>query len=308
MSKYIVYADILLALNFFCDFVLLWTSGRILRRKTSLPRITAAAALGALYGLTAISPALNWMTHPFCLFVISLLLLRAAYEWDCPLSFLKLTGSFYLCSFTLAGAALAGERLLENNGIILAPTETFKAGSLLFAIFLGAILGRRGFRMLRRNWQKEDFRMRIQISANGKRCILPALIDTGNDLAEPLSGLPVIVASYAALKPLFPAEVSHAIERYAEVDPALIIKSMENATTRNWRNRLRLIPFSSVGKSNGLLPGFRPDELVIMGREKRHTDQVIIGITMQELGNGYQAVINPEVLAGGEKHREVSCA
>ena len=43
MSGYIIYGDILLALNFFCDFFLLWAAGRVLRRKILLLRITAAA-------------------------------------------------------------------------------------------------------------------------------------------------------------------------------------------------------------------------------------------------------------------------
>ena len=49
MNHYIVYADILLALNFFCDFFLLWTAGKILRRQISLLRILAASIVGAFY-------------------------------------------------------------------------------------------------------------------------------------------------------------------------------------------------------------------------------------------------------------------
>ena len=308
MGQYIVYADILLALNFFCDFFLLWTAGRIAGRKISLLRCFLAAAAGAAYGLTAVYPALNWLTNPFCVLTVSLLLLRIAYQWKDPLSFIKLAGIFYLAAFTLAGAALAGERLLEHNGIILAPIQTFKAGSLLFALFIGLILGKRSINLLRRSLHKDDFRFHITISVGGKSCRLQALLDTGNDLLEPISGLPVAVANYQAIRSLFPEYLKRAIEDEHSDDPGAIIHSMAEQGRSGWLKKLRLIPYASIGQSNGLMLGFRPDELIIEGKFRQKTAQVMICITKEDLGNGNQAIVNPEIISGGEKCKEVSCA
>ena len=307
MYQYIIYADVLLALNFFCDFFLLWAAGRILRRSVSLPRICLGALCGALYGLTALYPALNWLTHPFCLFVISLLLLRIAYRWDGPAGFLKLTGVFYLTAFTMAGAALAGERLLEQSGVQLNPMQTLRTGSLLFAVFLAVLLGKRGVSFLRRTIRKDDFRLHLKITAGLRSCEISALLDTGNDLREPLSGLPVVVAEYKALLRIFPTRVAELLNKGADKDPALLLRELAREQN-GWGKRFRLVPFSSVGKNDGLLLGFRPDELIISGAGRSRTDQAIVCITFAELGNGYQAVVNPEVLDCGEKYKEASCA
>jgi stage II sporulation protein GA (sporulation sigma-E factor processing peptidase) len=306
VNQYIVYADILLALNFFCDFFLLWTSGRILRRRINLLRISLAAIAGALYGLVVIFPACAWMAHPFCLFVISLILLRIAYAWDEPRSFLRLAGVFYLTAFAMAGAALAGERLLEQNGIILAPMQTLKAGSLFFAIFIAIILGQRGWATLRRNWHKDDFRLNIEIKVAGHSCRMSALLDTGNDLREPISGLPVLVADYQALRPLLPEYLRSAIENSANHDPTLILRELFEKGKTAWLKKLRLVPFTSIGEQNGLLLGFRPDMLIFEGAGKKQTNQAIICIYPKNLGNGYQAIVNPEIINGGEKFKEAS--
>lgn len=308
MNHYIVYADILLALNFFCDFFLLWTAGKILRRQISLLRILAASVIGAFYGLTAVIPALTWMAHPFCMFVISLLLLRIAYRWDEPKSFLRLAGVFYLTAFAMAGAALAGSRLLEQNGIVFAPMQTLQAGSLLFALFIAVILGRRGWSALKKNWHKEDFQLRIKILVNGRSCQMPALLDTGNDLCEPLSGLPVLVADYQALRIIMPEYLRQAFEKFGHDSPETVLHEISSHNTDGWLKRMRLIPFASIGKQNGLLLGFKPDMLILEGQSKRQTNQVMICISAEPLGNGYQAVLNPEILNGGEKYKEASCA
>ena len=308
MNHYIVYADILLALNFFCDFFLLWTAGKILRRQISLLRILAASIVGAFYGLTVVIPALTWMAHPFCMFVVSLLLLRLAYRWDEPKSFLRLAGVFYLTAFAMAGAALAGSRLLEQNGIVFAPMQTLKAGSLLFALFIAIILGRRGWSAIKKNWHKEDFQLKIKIMVNGHSCQMPALLDTGNDLREPLSGLPVLVADYQALRTIMPEYLRQAFEQHGHDSPEMVLHEISTHNTDGWLKRMRLIPFASIGKQNGLLLGFKPDMLILEGASKRQTNQVMICISAESLGNGYQAVINPEILNGGEKYKEASCA
>lgn len=308
MGQYIVYADILLALNFFCDFFLMWTTGRILRRNIKIYRILLASIVGALYGVVVILPSCTWMAHPFFLFAISLILLRIAYAWDEPKSFLRLVGVFYLTAFSMAGAALAGQRLLEQQGIVLGPLQTLKVGSLFFAIFIAIILGRRGWTTLRRSWHKDDFRLNIEIRIAGHSCKLSALIDTGNDLREPLSGLPVIVADYKALRPLLPEYLRKAFENTDNHDPAFILHELSVKENGGWLKRLRLIPFASIGERNGLLLGFRPDLLIFEGGSKKQTNEVFVCIYPQNLGNGCQAVVNPEIINGGEKYKEASCA
>jgi len=306
MGGYIVYADVVLALNFFLDFFLLWAAGCFLRRETTLPRLLAASALGALYGAGLLLPSLAWLYRIPAVVAISLVLLLAAYSWKGYGAFFRLLAVFYLIAFAMAGAVLAGSRILAGQGIAIGMQETVRGASLLFGLVMAMILARRGVALIKRNWQKEDFRVSLEIWLAGRSCSLNALIDTGNDLREPLSALPVIVADYRAVKALFPERLRAAWQLYHD-DAALLVQTMaESGDAEGWGRRLRLVPFASIGKKHGLLPGFRPDRLFITQNGQRQTADAYICIAGRGFSAGidYQAVINPEVFAHGAEIKE----
>ena len=109
--------------------------------------------------------------------------------------------------------------------------QTLQAGSLLFALFIAVILGRRGWSALKKNWHKEDFQLRIKILVNGRSCQMPALLDTGNDLREPLSGLPVLVADYQALRIIMPEYLRQAFEKFGHDSPETVLHEISSHNT-----------------------------------------------------------------------------
>lgn len=76
----------------------------------------------------------------------------------------------------------------------------------------------------------------LTVRAGGRRVSLPAVVDTGNVLVEPVSNLPVIVVERRALQGLEAGR------------------------------RPRPVPFTSVGGS-GILPAFAADAVRVDGRE-----------------------------------------
>ena len=66
-----------------------------------------------------------------------------------------------------------------------------------------------------------------------------------------------------------------------------------------WYSRFRLIPFTSLGKENGMLIGFRPDYIEVdQENEKKGTSNVIVGIYNRSLSKGekYRALLSPELI------------
>jgi len=64
-------------------------------------------------------------------------------------------------------------------------------------------------------------------------------------------------------------------------------------------SRFRLIPFTSLGKENGMLIGFRPDYIEVgENAEKKGITDVIIGIYNRALSknNNYSALLSPELI------------
>ena len=306
MGGYIVYADVLLALNFFLDFFLLWASGCFLRRQTPLLRLLAASVLGALYGTGLLLPALAWLYRIPAVVAVSLLLLLVAYRWQGYGAFFRLLAVFYFIAFAMAGAVLAGSRILAGRGVTVGMQETVRGASLLFGLVMAMILARRGVALIKRNWQKEDFRVGLEIWLAGRSCNLNALIDTGNELREPLSALPVIVVDYRAIKSLFPEHLHAAWQLYHDDAARLVQALAESGDKDGWERRLRLVPFASIGKKHGLLPGFRPDRLVITQNGQRQTANAYICLVGRgfSAGTDYQAVTNPEIFAHGVDIKE----
>ena len=147
----------------------------------------------------------------------------------------------------------------------------------------------------------------VEVWVAGRSCRFPALIDTGNDLREPISGLPVMVADYQALCPLLPEALRRLYASYGD-DAIELLRGMEQISVGGgWQQRLRLIPFSSVGKKYGMLPGFRADRVVVTESGQKHLVQAVICIGGRGFcgGQDYRAVLNPELLAGAEQIREV---
>lgn len=303
---YIIYADVLLALNFFLDFFLLWAAGRFLRLTSPLWRQLLAAVLGAGYGVGIVLPELAvFYSLPVAL-LVSLLLLRVAYPYRGAWPFVRLTAVFYLIAFAMAGAALAGASLLSQRGISIGPQQSVRAGALLFGVVMAGILARRGAALVRRGWKKENFLLQVEVFAAGRSCLISALIDTGNDLVEPVSGKPVIVAQYKSLQGLLPQGLRLLWQRSAGEEPAQLMQAAAGLAG-GWEKRLRLIPFASIGKNHGMLLGFQPDKIIIYGEHKLETREAIVGLYATELGKGeYQAIINPSVLVYAEEERAVS--
>jgi stage II sporulation protein GA (sporulation sigma-E factor processing peptidase) len=60
-----------------------------------------------------------------------------------------------------------------------------------------------------------------------------------------------------------------------------------------------MIPFASIGSQNGMLFGFRPDEVEVISEDKTDTfKDVVVGIYNFSLSaeGKYQGLLNPEMI------------
>jgi hypothetical protein len=117
----------------------------------------------------------------------------------------------------------------------------------------------------------------LKISLSGKVCFIDALSDTGNLLTEPISKFPVIIAEERKLTNLFPNGIPD-------------INSPDS-----FNMNMRLIPYSSLGKKDGMLIGFIPDEVTIDGKKAVKT-VVAISPDILSVPGEYGALFNPNIL------------
>lgn len=134
----------------------------------------------------------------------------------------------------------------------------------------------------------------IKIVIDKKEVYIKAIIDTGNFLKEPITKLPVVVVQRDSLIDLIPKNILDNLER---------IISGENIDLGEYMSKVRVIPFSSLGKENGILLGIKVDKILIDREDKIIvTDDVIVAIyngTLNKTGK-YQALIGLELLEKGD--------
>ena len=122
-----------------------------------------------------------------------------------------------------------------------------------------------------------------------------ALIDTGNMLKEPITNTPVVVVEKILLYECIPKEILNNINQIIGGDLEKIPQQIQS----QYISKLKLIPFSSLGKQNGMLLGIKVQQIKIIKESEEITkENIIVGIYQQSLTkNGeYQALMGMEFI------------
>ena len=217
--------------------------------------------------------------------------------------FLKTLALFYATTFIFAGAAFAFMFFSKDwgiirNGILITPLTFIDAKwtELMLAVAVALIIFRVIWDAVQSKFVKEKLLVNISIAIGNKSIELPALVDTGNSLHDPLTKLPVVVVEFSAIKDLLPDDIKSIFEQNHENDLNSVTSTISSS---NWFTRFRLIPFTSLGRENGMMIGFRPDYIEIGADDgKKDIRDVIVGIYNRTLSANeqYRALMNPELI------------
>jgi len=300
MGQYVVYADVLWAINFFLDLVLLYGTAHFGRFPCRWRRLIPAAAIGGFYGVLMLAPQLSMFYNFFWKIAFSLIMIWLAFGLLSLKSFFRAVFIFYIIGFAMAGAVLGGSSLLANTPLSAINLSPFNMVALLFALGMALLMARFGIVWFRRQNLSEDMRISCEVILHGRNCRLRVLLDTGNELCDPMTGKAVMVAEYAALRSILPERFCRLYEKYGARD---VVQLMEKCGRVSPGCRLRLLPYNSIGKENGMLVAFVPDMVIFGAQKEMIMDDVLIGLYHRALTNksGCQAVVNPAVLNWPEK-------
>lgn len=288
-----VNVDVAFLVNWVTDLAWLWATASLAGLRVRLARLAAAAAGGAALAVWAYFPGGRWLTSlPGALFGTALLLALAFLP--CRLQ----QGLRAVAYFLLSGGAMAGAVLLagsrQSATLPLGSRPSSIPGTVVAAGLLLSLVGSRYL------WQAARDRSRLSRSIHGLRIAvagraleLPALLDTGNDLREPLTGAACAVVEAAAMAELLPPEVLRAATAGWEA-----LDSLPQA----WALCCRLVPYRAVGRQSGLLLAFAPDHLAIRvpGADRWRRCGGLIGLSPEPLhpDGTYRALLPSAMLDG----------
>ena len=292
-----IYLDIALIENILMNYIILFATGVIYKTRTRVRNLLLSSLIGGVYAILSFTTGMKIYASIFLKIILSIAMVYIAFRAEKIKTLFKLLMLFYLVSFAFGGTAFAllyfikPQDILIKNGVL---TGTYPIKIAFLGAMIGFIILQLATKGIKNKLSKKDMFCDIEIQLEDKKLDTKAMIDTGNLLKEPITGLPVVVIETEELKGILPEN---------------IIENTENIISGNLKGiedkyilRFRMIPFTSLGKQNGLLLGIKADKVII---KKEENSQIIknamIGMYNKSLTKSkqYHALIGLDMLEGG---------
>lgn len=293
-----IYIDVVLIENLIMNYIILLATGLILKIKIKHIRLIIGSLLGAIYTIIGYIGILEIYSSFILKIILSIMIVYIAYYPQTLKKMWKELLFFYLTSFVFGGVAFSliyivkPQEIIMKNGLFLGtyPLKTVILGAIVaFVIIITA------FKIIKSKISKKDLICEITVEIEGKKIITKALIDTGNMLKEPITNTPVVVIERTLLYDVIPKEILNHLEEIIGGDFKEIPEEIKN----KYVSKLKLIPYSSLGKQNGMLLGIKAKKLIIVKgeeKEKIEKENIILGIYDKSLTKKgeYRAIIGME--------------
>ena len=293
-----IYIDVVFIENLIMNYIILFATGIIIKTKIKHIRLILASALGAIYSIVAYISILEIYSSFILKIILSIIIVYISFNPQNVKNMWKDIVIFYMTSFVFGGAVFAliyiikPQDILMRNGLFLGtyPLKTIILGAIVAFIVIVT-----SFKIVKSKISKKDMFCTIKIKLNEAEIKTKTMIDTGNLLKEPISSTPVIVVEHTLLYDCMPKEILNNLENILGGDFENIPEEIKN----KYISKLKVIPFSSLGKQNGMLIGIKPEYVIVENEESENKiNNVIIGIYNKSLTKRgeYIALIGIELL------------
>lgn len=304
-----VYLDVVVLENLCMNYIILFATGYILKIKQNHIREVISALLGAIYAIIAYMQILDiYSTIPMKI-ILSVVMVYIAYKPKSLKLLAKQLIIFYLTSFVFGGCAFAllyfvrPQDILMKDGIYIG---TYPIKIALLGCLVGFTITVISFKIVKSKLTKKDMICNIKIYINGKSIDTTAILDTGNLLKDPITRVPVIVVERDILYGALPNKILNNLTQIIGGDVSQEFYEEENI---EYISKFRVIPFSSIGKENGMLLGFKADKVIVeIDGNEEVVKNIIIGIYDKKLSKKgtYSALLGLDILGGSEENEPVT--
>ena len=292
----VAYLDLIILENICMNYLILYTTGKLLNRNIKKLRILIASVIGALYVFSLYIDLPNYIVN-ISKILVALLLVRIGYNSNKAKKIMKETVVFLMVSFVYSGCALGFIHFIKPkviyivNGIIIGGEYIFEL--VLISALVSFLIIKASMKLikLKQKLNKTDMLCKIELKLRNNSIKINALLDTGNLLTDPISKNPVIIVEKEKLSSLIPQNEIDRIENLLGGDEKLQRDTL-NA-------RIRIIPYISVGNKNGIMIAYKVDCVKVEYQDEiNELENVLIGIYNDTLtkNNKYSALIGLQIL------------
>jgi len=285
-----VYIDELFAINLAVNYFILLAAARFSGIEARRLRLLIASAFGAAYAAAMFFPEIGFLYTAALKAVFTVLIVLIAFGKKTKGKLFRVTAVFFMVSLAFAGMVMASRSLFSKaaeaidmrNGVFYI---NISLKTLIISIAAAYALIAVAFRGNGRRHVTEKRFYQVAIFAFGKKTLIEAMEDTGNDLVDPISGKKIIAVELSSVLPLLNGETYRAVSRLQYESAPEVIERLSETEDGT---RFRLTPYRAVGVASGMLLTMRPDKVEIDGKEADILVAIVPG-RLSEAG-GYTAL------------------
>lgn len=270
----VLYGDLFIAENSLINITIFIFVGKFLRKHINICKYAiVSVAISVLYLMTIYKNyVLSGFVSQILIIVAGIFLFRPRSIWETVILYL-IIGLFSFLSVTAINVFIYYTGI--KNGKIVIP--------------IGILISNFIINFSASNLHKTKNYYDVEIINNKKSILIKAFMDTGHSLIEPISKKPVIIVEYKAIRELLPVNFRKILEKEN------IYSAINEVSEDMYENKLKIIPYSSLGNEKGVLIGFEVDKMIVNGKSVK---KPIVGIYKSVLcKNGlYNALLSPKHL------------
>lgn len=308
-----VYLDAIWLLNFGFDFLLLRMTAFILKRQVATWRMVIGALIGSVIVVLMFTPLQYIVTHVAVKLIFSVCMILVTFGFHRARTFVENLVAFYITTFAVGGGMFATHYFLRVDHQFVNDTiQTLTTGlgdpvSWMFVLVGFPILlylTKKQFSTVETRKYRYDQLATITINLEKDVIVLSGLVDSGNQLQDPITKTPVMIVEVDRLQEIIPEEIVHAM---SSIENTQGWPTFSDET--KWVERIRIIPYRAVGKETTLMLAIKPDKAIILHDNKQYeTTKFLIGLTRTELSSegDYACILHPKMLQGETAAEHVS--
>mgnify|MGYP001943970338 FL=1 len=281
-----VYPDIIFIINFFMDLFLLYVLKVINKKSSSLIKLLIASAIGGIAtALLGIFPWLNVLIRFILMNIVtSLVMIRIAFGKLYLSDMLKQILVFYVITYFFGGLINSIYYYTDIKIIITNLGNGHYLSNLSWGTLIISILIIIPFVLVLiwlYKWYKSNSReiYDVDLKLLDKSIHIKGFMDSGNCLYDPINKKPVIVVEEETIKELISPEFYLCLEKAKKFLGVEKTDISQCDIKKEDFLKLKLIPYTSVGKK-GVLLGMNVDKVMIYtGKDVICNEKVIVAIS-----------------------------
>ncbi|MGO5065902.1 sigma-E processing peptidase SpoIIGA [Clostridium sp. LCP25S3_F8] len=264
----VVYLDVMILENFIVNLFILFLTSQTLKINNKILYLLISSLLGSLYILVLIIPSLALFNKLIFKILIAFMLILIAFHKKDLMFNIKATVVYIVYSMIIAGICVFLEcnKIKSNTSLTI---ENFSYKKLMMAMMIIYIVGNKLIWYIKDRKDISSFIYDVDIILQKDQKSVRAFLDTGNELREPATNLPVLVVE----KDVFSNVNLDSYDKF-------------------------YIPYRVVNGNSGNLKGFKPNYIDVYIGDKKEKKEVIIALSEGKLSaiKDYRALLSRGII------------